>query len=114
MNEARPQRSGLGVRNSYSVRFHPRRLRGGAGLPAAVSGPLPAQWKADRLGKKGQPRDAEIKQDFWEAFDDPVLTGLELEATTNNPDLRAAFERVEQSRAVARISQGGPFSPGES
>ena len=69
--------------------------------PAAV----PAEWKAGSPWKEGQPRDAEIKQNFWEIFDDPVLTGLEQEATTNSPDLRAAFERVEQSRAVARISR---------
>ena len=66
------------------------------------SGPLPAEWKAGSPWKVGQPRDAEIKQSFWEVFNDPVLTGLELEATTNSPDLRAAFERVEQSRAIAR------------
>ena len=70
---------------------------------------MPAAWKAGSPWKEGQPRDAEIKQNFWEIFDDPVLTGLEQEATTNSPDLRAAFERVEQSRAVARIIQGGPF-----
>jgi multidrug efflux system outer membrane protein len=66
---------------------------------------LPAQWKAAPPWKEGRPRDAEIKQSFWEVFSDPVLTGLEQEATTNSPDLRAAFERVEQSRAIARISR---------
>jgi len=65
----------------------------------------PAVWKAGSPWKEGQPRDAEIKQNFWEIFDDPILTGLEEEAATNSPDLRAAFERVEQSRAVARISR---------
>ena len=28
-----------------------------------------------------------------------------MEATTNSPDVRAAFERVEQARAVARITR---------
>ena len=71
--------------------------------------PCPPQWKAGSPWKEGQPRDAEIKQNFWEVFDDPVLTGLEQEATTNSPDLRAAFERVEQSRAVARITRADLF-----
>jgi len=66
-------------------------------------------WKAGSPWKEGQPRDAEIKQNFWEVFDDAVLTELEQEATTNSPDLRAAFERVEQSRAVARISRADLF-----
>jgi multidrug efflux system outer membrane protein len=74
--------------------------------PPAV---VPARWKAQAPWKEGQPRDAEIKQNFWEIFDDPVLTGLELEATTNSPDLLAAFERVEQARAVARITRADLF-----
>jgi len=68
-------------------------------------GPLPVKWKAAPPWKEGRPRDAEIKLSFWEIFDDPVLTALELEAATNSPTLRAAFERVEQSRAIARISR---------
>jgi multidrug efflux system outer membrane protein len=72
-------------------------------------GPLPTEWKAGSPWKEGQPRDAEIKPNFWEAFDDPVLTKLELEATTNNPDVRSAFESVEQSRAIARISRADLF-----
>jgi multidrug efflux system outer membrane protein len=72
-------------------------------------GPPPApglgQWKVQPPWKEGSPRDAEIKQNFWEVFDDSVLTSLELEATTNSPDVRAAFERVEEARAVARITK---------
>jgi len=101
---------------------NPKRLGGGPGiaflcawaLAGCAVGPdyqrpppasAPAVWKAGSPWKEGQPRDAEIKQNFWEIFDDPILTGLEEEAATNSPDLRAAFERVEQSRAVARISR---------
>jgi multidrug efflux system outer membrane protein len=70
---------------------------------------LPGEWKAASSWKEGQPRDAEIKRDFWGIFDDAVLAGLELAATTNSPDLRAAFERLEQSRAVARITRADLF-----
>jgi len=69
----------------------------------------PAQWKAASPWKAGQPRDTEIKPSFWEVFDDGVLSGLEQEATTNSPDLRAAFERVEQARAIARITRADLF-----
>jgi len=72
-------------------------------------GPLPTQWKAGSPWKEGQPRDAEIKQAFWEAFDDPALSALEREATTNSPNVRAAFERVEESRAIARITRADLF-----
>jgi multidrug efflux system outer membrane protein len=70
---------------------------------------LPTEWKAGSPWKEGQPRDAEIKQAFWEIFEDDVLTGLEVGATKNSPDLRAAFERVEQSRATARITRADLF-----
>jgi outer membrane protein, multidrug efflux system len=72
-------------------------------------GPLPTAWKANPPWKEGQPRDAEIKQNFWEVFNDPVLSNLEQEATTNSPSLQAAFQRVEQSRAIARISRADFF-----
>jgi outer membrane protein, multidrug efflux system len=71
--------------------------------------PVPPNWKAQPPWKEGQPRDAEIKQNFWEIFNDPVLNGLELRATTNSPDLQAAFERVEEARAVARIARADLF-----
>lgn len=80
------------------------------GPPAS---PPPAEWKAASPWKAAQPRDAEIKQSFWEVFDDPVLNGLEEQATTNSPDLQAAFQRVEQSRAVARIAKSDLY-PGVS
>jgi outer membrane protein, multidrug efflux system len=110
--------------------FRPRRLTRGSGsvflcalvLAGCAVGPdyhgpppeaPPTQWKAQLPWKEGQPRDAEIKQNFWEVFDDPVLSALELQATTNSPDIRAAFERVEQARAVARITRADLF-PGVS
>jgi len=70
---------------------------------------LPAGWKASPPWKEGEPQDAKIRQNFWEIFDDPILSGLEAEATTNNPDLAAAFERVEQARAVARVTRADLF-----
>ncbi len=72
-------------------------------------GVLPAQWKAAPPWKEGRPRDAEIKQNFWEVFDDPVLNRLEQLSATNSPDLRAAFDRVEQSRAIARVTRADLF-----
>ncbi len=69
----------------------------------------PAAWKTPSPWKEGQPRDTEIKLQFWLMFEDPVLTALEQDATTNSPDVRAAFERLEQARAVARITQADLF-----
>ncbi len=72
-------------------------------------GKIPEQWKAQAPWKQGTPRDAELKQSFWEVFSDPLLNSLEMEATTNSPDVRAAFERVEEARAVARVTRSDLF-----
>jgi outer membrane protein, multidrug efflux system len=114
MNEVRPKRLGfLGVENALVCALALAGCAVGPDYHRPSPGPLPAAWKAGSPWKEGQPRDAEIKQKFWELFDDAVLTGLEEEATTNSPDLRAAFDRVEQSRAAARISRADLF-PGVS
>ncbi|HEY3763340.1 MAG TPA: efflux transporter outer membrane subunit [Verrucomicrobiae bacterium] len=60
--------------------------------------------------KLAEPGDEKIKGNWWEGFQDPVLNGLETEATTTNQLIQAAMARVEQSRAVARMSASA-FSP---
>jgi multidrug efflux system outer membrane protein len=109
MNDVRSMRAGFGFAFAFSCVLALAGCSVGPDYHPPPPGPLPAQWKAPSLWKEGNPRDAEIKQHFWEVFHDPVLDGLELEAATNNPDLRAAFENVEQSRAIARISRADLF-----
>jgi multidrug efflux system outer membrane protein len=109
MNEICPKRLACGSGSAFLCAW----VLAGCAVGPDYQGPppatLPADWKAEPPWIEGHPRDAEIKQNFWEIFDDSVLTGLELEATTNSPDLRAAFERVEQSRAIARITRADLF-----
>jgi multidrug efflux system outer membrane protein len=107
MNEVHPKRLGLGIINAVLLALAGCAV--GPDYHRPPPGPLPNQWKAGSPWKEGQPRDAEIKQNFWEIFDDAALTGLEVQATTNSPDVRAAFERVEQSRSIARISRADLF-----
>lgn len=71
--------------------------------------PVPDQWKATAPWKQAAPRDAEIKPAFWEMFNDPTLNSLERQAQTNNPDVKAAFDRVEEARAIARIRRADLF-----
>lgn len=42
---------------------------------------------------------------FWRGFDDPLLARLVEGALGGNPDLRAALGRLEQARALARLSR---------
>lgn len=45
-----------------------------------------------------------IARDWWKNFDDAQLNALMASALTNNNDLRAGIQRVEQSRASAKIA----------
>jgi len=68
-------------------------------VPSAFKEAPPPGWK------EAQPRDEISKGDWWVVFDDPALDGLEKQATSANQSLRAAVERVDQSRALARVTQ---------
>ncbi len=47
---------------------------------------------------------------WWEIFDDPVLNQLEEQALEQNYNLKAAFERILEARAIAQINQA-PLYP---
>ncbi|MDZ7640936.1 MAG: efflux transporter outer membrane subunit [Desulfurivibrio sp.] len=60
----------------------------------AADSPIPAPLPADEL-PKGQ---------WWLLYDDPVLNELQRRAAAGNRELQSALARLEQARAVARIS----------
>ncbi len=68
-------------------------------VPPAFGEAPPAGWK------EAQPREEIAKGDWWAVFGDPVLNDLEKQAVGANQSLKAAVERVDQARALARITQ---------
>jgi multidrug efflux system outer membrane protein len=68
-------------------------------VPPAFKEPPPAGWKL------AAPRDEIAKGDWWVVFGDSVLNDLEKQATVANQSLKAAVERVDQARALARVAQ---------
>lgn len=44
--------------------------------------------------------DGELRPDWWQLYDDPVLNMLEEQAMAANPDLQAAAERFIQARDI--------------
>jgi multidrug efflux system outer membrane protein len=62
--------------------------------------PVPPAWG----WKLAEPSERAIKGDWWKPFHDPMLDGLEAEAVMTNPSLQIAVARVDQSRAIARIT----------
>jgi multidrug efflux system outer membrane protein len=69
--------------------------------PATAAAPTfgeGAPWKV------AAPQDTVPRADWWKVFNDPILSQLEEQTTAANPDIQAAFARVEQAQAVAQIS----------
>jgi multidrug efflux system outer membrane protein len=62
---------------------------------------VPADWR----WKEAAPRDQVPTGPWWSAFGDPALNSLVDLAGTGNLELKAAFARVEQARATARVSK---------
>ena len=65
----------------------------------------PANFYAERQTTASSQADAA----WWELFKDPVLQSLIREALQNNYDLRVAFARVEQERALAGVTRSQYF-----
>jgi NodT family efflux transporter outer membrane factor (OMF) lipoprotein len=68
-------------------------------VPSVFKEAPPAGWK------EAQPRDEISKGNWWVAFGDSTLNELEKQATSSNQNLKAAVDRVDQARALARITQ---------
>ncbi|HEY0255864.1 MAG TPA: efflux transporter outer membrane subunit [Candidatus Methylacidiphilales bacterium] len=78
--------------------------------------PTSADFKENRFQdkdghdwKQAQPQDMIAKGNWWEVFHDSQLDQFEREAETNNPDLKAAVDRVTEERATARVAQAEFF-----
>ncbi len=60
-------------------------------------------YRDENLWKEAAPADSLPKGDWWTVFNDPVLSGLLEQCRRNNPNLLAAYYRVEQARQSARM-----------
>jgi multidrug efflux system outer membrane protein len=72
---------------------------------------VPSVYKATELGawKEGSPLDNVPKGSWWEVFQDAQLNELESRAIESNQNLKAAFARVNQARATARVARADLF-----
>jgi NodT family efflux transporter outer membrane factor (OMF) lipoprotein len=59
---------------------------------------VPTSWHGQSPFIEANPSDTELRPDWWQLFDDPVLTSLIEQAMAANPDLEAAAERFLQAR----------------
>jgi len=71
-------------------------------IPTAYSG-VSSEWKI------AAPQAHLPRGDWWKIFGDPELNHLETEAAEANQDLKAAYARFSQARAVADVARSGLF-----
>jgi multidrug efflux system outer membrane protein len=74
----------------------------------------PAQWKELKPEERGtwkqaSPADNVPRGEWWKVFNDPVLDGLEKEATAANQSLKAAAARVAQARALLGVAKSEQY-----
>ena len=70
---------------------------------------LPVAWKLEAPWRTGAPADAADKGDWWKAFGDPQLDGLEQRAMADSPTLAIAAARLAQARATVTAQSAGLF-----
>ncbi|MBU2517526.1 MAG: efflux transporter outer membrane subunit [Proteobacteria bacterium] len=70
----------------------------------------PASWHSKlQRGLEPVPSKAQTLARWWEALDDPLLTGLIVQAVESNLELKQAKARVRQARALRGVREAGLF-----
>ena len=76
--------------------------------PAAPT-PAPDAWKGQPPWEQAAPKDAIPKGAWWQVFHDPALDAYEQQLLQANQSLVAARDRLDQARALARVSTADMF-----
>lgn len=70
--------------------------------------PTPTDYKEDGW-KPAEPKDGARRGDWWSAYNDPVLDGLERQIDISNQTLKSAEAAYDQARAVVAEGVAGLF-----
>ena len=86
--------------------------------PAAFK-EAPAQGEDGVAWTVAQPKDAALRGQWWEIYNEPELNGLEAQLNIDNQNIRQAFENFMEARALVRearaqyfptVSAGGAYT----
>lgn len=67
--------------------------------------PVPLSFKEGAPWTEAAPQDQLAKGPWWELYGDPVLNKLQSRAAAANQQLKGAVARLDQARALARVSK---------
>jgi NodT family efflux transporter outer membrane factor (OMF) lipoprotein len=68
-----------------------------------------AEYKESQGWKLATPSDTEARGPWWSVFQDKTLDSLESQVTDANQNLKAAYARLQESRAQTRIATAARF-----
>ncbi len=71
--------------------------------------PVPAAYKEMAGWKQADPRDKELRRDWWRLYGDPVLDSLEAEVNVSNQTLAQAEARYRQARTLVAQARAAYF-----
>ena len=71
--------------------------------------PVPQAFKETQGWKPAEPRDAEVRGSWWEAFGDPLLNQLEEQVSVSNQNVAAAEARFRQAMALIGAARAQYF-----
>jgi NodT family efflux transporter outer membrane factor (OMF) lipoprotein len=70
---------------------------------------IPQNYKEDPNWQAAQPADAKLGGNWWELFDDPQLSALEVQVSVSNQSLKEAEAQFDQARALVRYYRAGYY-----
>ena len=70
---------------------------------------VPANFKELKGWREAQPRDQEIRNKWWEAFNDSLLNSLEEQVNVSNQSVALAESQYRQALAQVQLSRAGYF-----
>jgi NodT family efflux transporter outer membrane factor (OMF) lipoprotein len=74
-----------------------------------VTAPVPAKWDVSEPWRESAPKDGFAKGEWWSAFHDDELNGLEKQALDENQTIKISTARLEQARASAAVQIATQF-----
>ena len=69
----------------------------------------PVAYKTESPWRVAAPKDSLPKESWWEIYGDAELNGYEQQLLKANQSLEAARDRLNQARALARVTSAGLF-----
>ena len=74
-----------------------------------ATAPVPAKWDVSEPWRESAPKDGVAKGEWWSAFHDDELNGLEKQALDASQTIKVSAARLEQARASAAVQIATQF-----